>query len=405
MGQPTILMLGCFDTKGEDFAYLYQCLLDQEVKVVTINTGIRGTTKEFPVDFDAEAVAKAAGVSPDDLNQANDRSLVVEHMGKGASLIIARLLENQAIHGAIGMGGGGGTYIALSAMQTLPLGMPKLCISTVASKDLSRQAGIQDIILMPSIVDIAGLNQISRLKMAQGAAAICSMARTKVDHTPTVKGTIAISMFGNTTEGVDKCTQLLRTAGYEAVAFHAVGTGGQSMEALIREGFFAGVLDITTTELADELCGGILSAGPHRLSAAAEMGVPQVVAPGCLDMVNFGHLDTIPKKYQQRLLFSWAPDVTLMRTNEEENHQLGVTVAQKVSASKGPAAIIIPLQGISKVSSKGEMFHRPAYDHALFSAIKTNVQSNVPVLEVNAHINDQLFAKTTVNTLLAMIEA
>ena len=397
-------MLGCFDTKGEDFAYLYRCLMDHQARVIAINTGVRGTTNQFPVAFEASVVAESAGVSFEDLKTANDRSFVIDHMGKGASNIIARLLEQQTIHGAIGMGGGGGTYIALSAMQSLPIGMPKLCISTVATKDLSRQAGIQDIVLMPSIVDIAGLNQISRLKMAQAAAAICSMARTKVEKTPVVKGTIAISMFGNTTEGVDKCRQLLSSAGYEVVAFHAVGTGGQSMEALIREGFFAGVLDITTTELADELCAGILSAGPYRLSAAAEMGVPQVVAPGCLDMVNYGHMDTVPPKYQQRLLFSWAPDVTLMRTNDKENRQLGTLLAQKVNESKGPAAILIPLQGISKVSSKGEIFHQPSYDHALFEAIKANTHAKFPVLEVNAHINDQLFAKTAVNTLLAMIE-
>ena len=268
-------------------------------------------------------------MSFEDLVDTKDRSLVVTKMGQGAAKIIAQLLIEGKVDGAIGMGGGGGTYIALAAMQAIPVGIPKLCLSTMAVKDLSRQVGTKDILLMPSIVDVAGLNSISRLLIKQAAGAINGMVA--VDRTPPTdsRGSIAISMFGNTTPCVEQCIALLKEQGYEALAFHAVGVGGLTMEALITDGFFDAVLDLTTTELADDLCDGVCSAGPDRLTAAGKAGIPQVVAPGCLDMVNYGHLDTVPERYQARQLYSWAPDVTLMRTDEAENRTLGGIYGRK----------------------------------------------------------------------------
>jgi uncharacterized protein (UPF0261 family) len=400
----SIVMLGCFDTKGEDFTYLLKSLRALNQQVITINTGVMGTSVDFLIDVDQEEVAKASGEVLETIRASNDRGRAVELMGKGAAAILAELASKDRIKGVIGMGGGGGTYIILEAMQAVPLGIPKFCLSTVVAKDLSRQIGVKDITLMSSVVDVAGLNSISRLLIRQAASAITAMSDTKVDTAEETKRSIAISMFGNTTKCVDKCIELLRAKGYEVMAFHATGVGGATMESLIREGVFDAVLDVTTTELADELCGGILSAGPDRLTAAAEMGIPQIVVPGCLDMVNFAQMDTLPEKYRLRQLYSWAPDVTLMRTNVEENEILGKQLVDKLIGAKAPVEILIPLKGISQIDSEGGVFYDPEADSALFRAIKKNAKGRVTVIEVDVHINDETFAKVLVERLMKIME-
>ena len=404
MADKSIVMLGCFDTKGEDFSYLLKSLGALGQQVITINTGVMETSVDFPIDVDQDAVAAASGAVLETIRKSNDRGRAVELMGKGAAAILAELSSKDRIKGVIGMGGGGGTYIILEAMQAVPLGIPKFCLSTVVAKDLSRQIGVKDISLMSSVVDVAGLNSISRLLIRQAASAIVAMADTKVDASEEAKKSIAISMFGNTTKCVDKCTELLKAKGYEVMAFHATGVGGATMESLIREGVFDAVLDVTTTELADELCGGILSAGPDRLTAATEMGIPQIVVPGCLDMVNFAQMDTLPEKYRSRQLYSWAPDVTLMRTNVAENGILGKQLVDKLIGAKAPVEILIPLKGISQIDSVGDIFYDSEADSALFGAIKESADGRVPVMEVDAHINDETFAKTLVERLLKIME-
>nr|WP_295921975.1 Tm-1-like ATP-binding domain-containing protein [uncultured Dyadobacter sp.] len=400
----SILVLGCFDTKGDVFSYLRECILARGETVVTVNTGIFGTTGTFPVDFESDSVAAEAGHSIADIRRDRDRGKAIDVMGKGASKLVHRLYTEGKIKAVIGMGGGGGTYIALSAMQPIPFGVPKLCLTTLATKDLSRQIGDKDIMLIPSVVDVAGMNHILRMLVEQAAAAICAMANVETVSEKTTSGTIAISMFGNTTACVDKCTELLTNAGYEVLAFHATGVGGKTMESLIREGFFDAVLDITTTELADDLCGGICNAGPERLTAAADMHIPQVVVPGCMDMVNFGHLDTVPSAFADRHLYSWAPDVTLMRTDERENSILGERLARKVSRSPVPASVVLPLKGISQVDSEGGIFYYPAADQALFEAIRQHVSGEVKVVEADLHINDPAFAHLLVETLLKVMQ-
>lgn len=401
-----IAMLGCFDTKGADFAYLRDCLLAQGESVITLNTGILGRTDRFPIDIEAKEIAEAAGHSLDALRQA-DRSHAVEVMGRGAAIVLGRLVAEGKLKAAIGMGGGGGTFLALAAMQAIPLGTPKVCISTVASKDLSKQVGAKDITLVPSIVDVAGLNSISRRLIRQVAAATVAMANTPQSDTESraSKGRIAISMFGNTTACVMACTALLEAKGYEVFTFHANGVGGQTMESLIYENCFDGVLDLTTTELADELCGGVCSAGPQRLQAAAAHGIPQVVAPGCLDMVNFAHPYTIPSAYQNRRLYSWAPDVTLMRTDERENHTLGKTLTTKLRNAPAGATILLPLRGLSQIDNVAGVFHFPEANQTLFEAIKTTASDEVEVREIDAHINDETFARQAVDALLERMDA
>jgi len=396
-------MVGCFDTKGEDFGFLYGCLIGLGVKVITINTGVLGSTDLFPVDFEAMEVALSGGSILTDLRENKDRGRAIEVMGIGAATIVEDLFKMKKANGIIGMGGGGGTFIALKAMQTLPFGFPKICISTLATKDLSIHVGIKDITLMPSVVDVAGLNSISKVVMRQGAGAIVGMMQVSRSTDERQSKSIAISVFGNTTLCVDKCSELLRDQEYAVMAFHSVGVGGRTMEGLTMDGCIDAILDITTTELADELCGGICSAGPDRLTAAAKIGIPQIVVPGCMDMVNFGPLESVPEKYRDRQLFSWAPDVTLMRTNVEENRILGKTIAEKINKSKAPVTVLLPLGGLSKIGGPGEVFHAPAIDQELFSSLKSHANKNIKILEVNSNINTESFAAQAVKSLMEIL--
>ncbi len=398
-----VVMLGCFDTKAADFEFLYTCLIGKGISVITINTGTMACAELFPIDFSASKVAANAGTDLATLRKANDRGKALELMGAGAEKIVAGLVGQNKVDGIIGMGGGGGTFLALKAMGTVPFGIPKVCLSTLATKDLSKKIGSKDVVLIPSIVDVSGLNAISRVLIGQAAGALYGMMETIIDQGEGYKGSIALSVFGNTAVAADTCTALLKGHGYDVLSFHAVGSGGASMEALCADGVFTAVIDLTITELADELCSGICSAGPDRLTAAGKAGLPQVVVPGCLDMVNFGPIATVPKKYKNRQLFSWAPDVTLMRTNLKENKILGKLVADKINAAKGPVTVLLPLGGISKISGLGEAFHDPEADTVLFNAIKENADKKIKIVEVDANINTAAFAEEAVAALLELM--
>jgi uncharacterized protein (UPF0261 family) len=399
-----ILIIGCFDTKGEDFSFLYKKIKSSGEKIITMNTGIWEYNVSFPVDIESDEVATKGGDQIGDLRKKHDRGYTVGVMGKGAAIIVQQFVVSNRIKGAIGMGGGAGTFIALTAMQPIPIGIPKFCVSTLAGKDVSRQIGSKDITLMPSIVDVAGLNSISISLLTQAAAAICAMSKVNKDEEVYAKGRIAVSMFGNTTACVNKCTQLLRNQGYEVFAFHANGVGGRTMESLIRDNCFDAVLDITTTELADDLCGGICSAGEQRLTAAASIGIPQVVVPGCMDMVNFAQPDTLPEIYKGRLVYNWAPDVTLLRTNVHENKILGQRLAHKLNQSRAAVTVMIPLKGISQVDVEGGIFYQPEANHSLFDSIKKECDAHIKVKDTNLHINDEAFSIMLVEELLLLIE-
>jgi uncharacterized protein (UPF0261 family) len=246
--------------------------------------------------------------------------------------------------------------------------------------------------MMPAIVDLAGLNRISRGVLARAAGAICGMVETEAPTSEQDKPLIVASMFGNTTKCVGCAKEKLESAGYEVLVFHATGSGGRTMESLVDSGMIAGVLDITTTELADELCGGVMSAGPERLLAAARHGVPAVVVPGCLDMVNFWAPDTVPAQYRGRRFYQHNPNVTLMRTNVEDNRELGRRLAERVNLSRGKVTVVLPLGGLSMIDSPGGAFWWPEADQALFDAIRGNVRREIEVIEMKENINDAAFA-------------
>lgn len=398
-------MLGCFDTKGEIFAFLRDCLLAQGAEVIAVNVGVMGSTALFPIEVEATQICETAGGNLEVIRSKNDRGHAMEVMGRGAAKILANLQSQKKFDGVIGMGGGSGTYVTLKSMQSLPLGMPKICISTLASKDLSEQVGAKDIVMMPSVVDVAALNSIIRPIIQQAAAAIVAMCGVVIPENSTTSKRIAISMFGNTSVCVDHCTELLEAKEFEVMTFHANGLGGKAMESLILENCFAGVLDITSTELADELCNGVCSAGPNRLEAAGQLGIPQVVVPGCMDMVNFGTMESVPEKYKTRQLYSWVPTVTLMRTNEDENKALGEILAKKLNQASGPTAVLFPENGLSQIDAEGNVFYNPESNLALSKSIQDNLKSEIPFVNLPFHINGQEFAGAAVERLLEMMNS
>ncbi|MGB1875269.1 MAG: Tm-1-like ATP-binding domain-containing protein, partial [Akkermansiaceae bacterium] len=320
-----------------------------------------------------------------------------------APVLVARLAEEGQIDGIISLGGGGGTALGTAAMRALPVGFPKVMVSTLASGNTAHYVGSKDITMIPSIVDVAGLNRISKIIFTRAAGAICGMVSSQSEEEE-CKPIIAASMFGNTTECVDQARATLEEAGYEVLVFHATGTGGKTMETLIEDGLVSGVLDITTTEWADELVGGTLTAGPTRLEAAGQAGVPAIVTPGCLDMANFGARETVPGQYEDRNFYIHNPQVTLMRTTAEECAELGKILAEKVNAYQGPVTVLIPTKAISIISAEGQPFHDPEADAALFDAIRQNLSSDIELIEMDVEINDPAFSEACTRALLANIK-
>ncbi len=399
---PVIAIIGALDTKGAEFAFLKDQIEQRGHKTLVIDVGIKGSTQLRP-DVTADEVASAGGESLAELAAANDRGRAVTAMGSGICEIVAGLWREKKCDALISMGGSAGTSVGTAAMRALPIGVPKVMVSTVAGTDVSAYVGVKDIVMIPSIVDVSGINRISRQMISLAAGCVCGMAETVVPKGED-RPLIAASMFGNTTDCVQAATKALEEAGYEVLVFHATGVGGRTMESLIEDGYISGVLDLTTTEWADELVGGVLKAGPKRMEAAARGGVPAVAAPGCLDMVNFWAPGTIPSKFKGRLFYEHNPNITLMRTNPEECAELGRIFAQKVNLSTGPAAVFLPLKGISVIAMEGQPFHWPEADEALFSAIKENLRPGIPIHELNMDINHPFFAEAAWRELLQLMK-
>ena len=399
----TVGIVGTLDTKGMEFQFIKERIEASGTSTCVVNTGILGEPS-FEPDVSAGEVAEAGGTSLQALQDGGDRGVAVAAMAEGAAKIIAQLQSDGKIDGVISLGGSAGTTIGTTAMRAVPVGVPKIMVSTLASGDTGPYVDTKDVSMMYSVVDIAGINSLSRQILANAAGAIVGMANAEVPAAED-KPLIGATMFGVTTPCVTKARELLEDAGYEVLVFHATGAGGRAMEDLVKGGFIVGVLDATTTELADELVGGVLSAGPDRLEAAGDLGVPQVVAPGALDMVNFGPPDTVPEQFKDRTFYQHNPTVTLMRTTVAENAELGKIMGQKLSQAKGPTTVIIPKQGVSAIDQEGQPFYSAEAEAAWIENLKANLGDNVTLIEMDNHINDDAFAEKLVETLLASLNS
>lgn len=397
-----ILLFGTLDTKEDEFKYAQSLIRDRGHDTLLVDAGVLSEPSLTP-DVRAAEVAEAGGGSLQDLREGEDRGAAMEVMTEGGRRVVQDLYTEEQFDAILGLGGSGNTAIATAAMRALPVGVPKVMVSTMASGDTSPYVGAKDITMMYSVADIAGLNRISRRIIGNAVGAVCGMAEQSVPEADD-RPLIASTMFGVTTPCVTQVREHFEAAGYEVVAFHATGSGGRAMEALIEDGFIEGVADITTTEWCDELVGGVLSAGPERLDTAAKTGTPQVVSCGALDMVNFGPLDSVPEEFRDRTLYEHNPQVTLMRTTPEENAELGRIIGEKLNASTGPVVLALPLQGVSMIDAEGQPFYDPEADAALFDALRETVDPDVvEVLEIDAHINDAEFAETYADTLIDLL--
>jgi len=401
----SIYLIATLDTKGAEAALIRDRLVQLGLAVTLVDAGALGDPT-VRADVLREEVFSAADCSLTELVAKNDRGMAISAAATGAQRIVSQAYAAGQVDGVVGLGGSAGTTIGTQAMRALPIGVPKLMISTLASGQVRSWVGDKDILMLNSIVDIAGINRISRKILLQAAAAMAGMVEHRTAEkradSEADKPLIAATMFGVTTPCVQRARQVLEQAGYEVLVFHATGNGGQAMESLINDGLICGVLDITTTELADELVGGILTAGPDRLTAAGRRGIPQVVSVGALDMVNFGPRATVPRKFAERKFYQHNASVTLMRTTEGECSRLGEEIGQKISAAKGPATILLPLQGVSAIDRTGQPFDDPIAREAIFAGIRSSA-GNAEIVELDAHINDESFAVAAAERLLQML--
>ena len=396
-----IAVIGALDTKADEFWFVKKEIENRGYNALVINVGIVDGPG-FEPEVGAEKVAGAAGSSLEILKDKADRGLAIETMTRGIGQIMGDLYSAGRIQAVISMGGSAGTEIGTAGMRALPLGLPKVMVSTLASGDTKPYVGTRDIVMVPSIVDVAGVNRISARVYAGAVGAVIGMLETAA---PAIeeKPILAASMFGNTTPVVNRCRSIMEDNGYEFIIFHQVGTP-ETLESLVADGYISGVLDITTTEWADEITGGVLAGGPDRYDIVSDKGLPQVVAPGCVDMANFWARETLPEKYKDRRIYQWAHNITLMRTTPEENTAIGRILAEKANRSSGPVAFFLPLKGVSMLDAPDKEFWWPEANRALFDAIKDNLRSGIPIYELDCNINDDAFADAAANKMLEFLK-
>jgi uncharacterized protein (UPF0261 family) len=396
-----VYLFATLDTKGREAGFMRDELARAGVTTVLVDAGCLGEP-QVRADVEREELFRAAGTTLEALRARGDRGEAVSAAARGAEALARSAFAAGKLDGVLGLGGSAGTTIGTAGMRALPLGVPKLMVSTLASGNVGAYVGTKDVLMMHSVVDILGLNRVSRTVLARAAQAMAGMAKGELPASAGDRPIVAATMFGVTTPCVERARELLERAGFEVLVFHATGSGGRTMEALIDEGLVAGVLDVTTTELADELVGGVLSAGSERLTAAARRGIPQVVSVGAVDMVNFLGPDTVPARFAARRFHRHNANVTLMRTTAEENAALGAEIGSKLAAARGPAEILLPARGVSAIDRAGVPFDDPDARRALFDAIRAHA-GRVPVRELDLHVNDPAFAAALAEALLALL--
>lgn len=398
----TVAVLGTFDTKGKELKYIKECIEEHGLKTLCINTGVFEPVVE--PDISSAEVAAAVGADINAIVEKRDRATATEVLSKGTEKLIPQLYAEGKFDGIISIGGSGGTSLATPAMRQLPLGVPKVMVSTMASGDVSPYVGTSDIVMIPSVVDAEGLNDISKVIFSNAANAVVGMVQNRKEIESDGKPLLAATMFGVTTPCVKAAEDYLHEQGYDVLVFHATGTGGKCMEALIDQGFIKGVLDLTTTEWCDQVVGGVLNAGPDRLTAAGKNGIPQVVSVGALDMVNFGPMDTVPAQFKDRNLYKHNPTVTLMRTTADELKSIGHEIASRLADATGKTTLILPLKGVSMIDVEGQPFYDAEADKALFDTLRTELEgTNVEIVELDTDINDKEFAVAAAKKLISLL--
>jgi len=399
---PSVFLFATLDTKGPEAAYVRDLLTSLGVAVTLVDVGaLRPPTVES--DIPRERVFELAGTTAEAVLGQGDRGEAVTRAAAGAAQLVREAYARGEVSGVLGLGGSAGTTIGTAAMKALPLGVPKVMVSTLASGTVRQFVGDKDIFMLNAVVDILGLNRVSRQVLSQAARAMAGLVRHPAPSTdPGDRPLVAATMFGVTTPCVERAREVLEEAGYEVLVFHATGNGGQAMESLIDDGVIAGVLDLTTTELADEAVGGFLSAGSERLTAAGRAGIPQVVSTGALDMANFYAPESVPEKFQGRTFYRHNANVTLMRITADESARIGEDIARKLSAATGPVAVLLPARGVSEIDRAGAPFDEPPARQALHDAIRRGL-SGRDVEELDLHINDRAFAEAAAQKLIGMM--
>ena len=410
----TVVLVGTLDTKGVEYAFVKQCVLDTGCDAIVVDTGILGEPP-FKPEITAAEVVMMGGVELSSIRFAKEgsdtRAIAINAMSEGLKVCLNKLVTRGKCDAVFGMGGSGGTNILSAAMKTLPLGMPKVLLSTMMSGDVRPYVGGTDMTMMYSVTDIAGLNGFSRMILANAAHAAAGMATYRGDAIRKAKSEkkplIAITMFGITTPGVLHMRDLLEAKSFETIVFHATGSGGMAMEDMVRHGFIDGVIDFTTSELCDYEFGGAFSAGPDRLTAAGEAGIPQVIVPGALEVLNYNGVACVPpdKNVPQRKLIIHNPTVCAVKATNEELAQLGAILGSRAAKAKGPTEVLLPLGGLDKYEAKGGPWEDAQSDRILFDAIRENTKGAVPVREVQGNINDACFSEETVHTFLRLWES
>lgn len=402
----TIAIAGTFDTKGMEFAYVKKMVEILGLKALMIHTGV--FEPSFEPEVNNDVVAAAAGYDIRQLAAKKDRATATDALAKGMQVLLPKLYQEKKFDGILSFGGSGGTSLVTPAMRALPLGVPKVMVSTMASGNVAQYVGTSDIVMIPSIVDVAGLNKVARMIYRKAVLAIAGMVgleeKLPADAADT-KPLVAATMFGVTTPCINTAKECLEAHGYEVLVFHCTGTGGRTMESLIDAGYFKGVLDLTTTEWCDEIVGGVLAAGETRCEAAIRNKVPQVVSVGACDMVNFGPMETVPEQFMGRKLYKHNPTVTLMRTTVAENVKIGLKLAEKWTQTDEKMALLLPQKGISMIDAEGQPFNGPEERQALFNTLKEKIHNPlVEIIEMDNHINDDKFAITAAKKLISLME-
>jgi uncharacterized protein (UPF0261 family) len=401
----TVLILGTLDTKSREIKYLRDRVRESGLGVIVLDNGVLGEPQGIVPDISARETARAAGTTLEEVRRKPSRGEAIDEMIKGCKVLVKKLSDEGKIHAAISFGGAEGGVMASAAMQVLPPGFPKIVITPLASgvRPFGPFVGIRDMMVMHSLIDIVGINDISRTIFDNASAAIIGMAKNYRPMEIQGQKNVALTALGTVQKAINFICPRLIQAGYQPIIFHASGVGGRIMEDFIARRTFCGVIDLSTNELTDHLVGAFHDAGPHRLEAAGALGIPQVIIPGCVDFFAVGPADTIPEKWRDRQKYYHNPAYTLIRPTHEEMRTIGEMFCRKLNAAQGPVRVILPLRGMSIGGLEGGTTHDPEGDRILFETLKQGLKKGIPVIEMDCDVNAPALAEKVVEEFFKLM--